>query len=269
VAVDCGAIAPNVIESELFGHVRGAFSGAVSDRKGLFEEASGGTLFLDEIGELPLPLQGKLLRVLETQEVRRVGGNRVRQVSVRVLAATNRPLAQAVNEGAFREELFHRLAVVEMRVPPLRNRREDIPLLGRHFFERFGGHGPLPPELLSSMLTRAWPGNVRELRNFVQRYMSLATIAPAGVPAPGAPLPALPPGIEALVPVHMPLKEAKDAWIDQFETVYTRTLLQHTGGNVTRAAEAAGISRRFFQRIMARTGLRDEGPGDVDLDDQG
>jgi DNA-binding NtrC family response regulator len=261
VAVDCGGIAQNVIESELFGHVRGAFSGAVSDRKGLFEDASGGTLFLDEIGELPLALQGKLLRVLETREVRRVGGNKVRQVDVRVIAATNRPLAVAVNEGAFREELYHRLAVVEIRVPPLRSRREDIPMLAAHFYESFGATGGVPPELLSTMLTRAWPGNVRELRNFVQRYVSLRAVS--GAPA-SAPVPALPPGIEALIPVHMPLKEAKDAWVDQFETVYVRTLLQSTGGNVTRAAEAAGISRRFLQRIMARTGVRGDDPGDAD-----
>jgi DNA-binding NtrC family response regulator len=259
VAVDCGGIAQNVIESELFGHVRGAFSGAVSDRKGLFEEASGGTLFLDEIGELPMPLQGKLLRVLETREVRRVGGNKVRAVDVRVIAATNRPLANAVNEGAFREELYHRLAVVEMRVPPLRNRREDIPMLAQHFYERFGGTGPVPPDLLSAMLTRAWPGNVRELRNFVQRYLSLRSVSAA---PSSAPLQALPQGIEALVPVHMPLKEARDAWVEQFETVYVRTLLQQTGGNVTRAAASAGISRRFLQRIMARTGARGDDPGE-------
>jgi DNA-binding NtrC family response regulator len=266
VAVDCGGIAQNVIESELFGHVRGAFSGAVSDRKGLFEEASGGTLFLDEIGELPLPLQGKLLRVLETREVRRVGGNRVRPVDVRVIAATNRPLAHAVNEGAFREELFHRLAVVEIRVPPLRSRRQDIPVLVQHFYERFGGQGHVPADLLSTMLTRAWPGNVRELRNFVQRYMSLraGSTAPASTPPPS-----LPQGIEALVPVHMPLKEARDAWIDQFETVYVRTLLHATGGNVTRAAATAGISRRFLQRIMSRTGVRGDDAGDVEPDDRG
>jgi DNA-binding NtrC family response regulator len=261
VAVDCGGIAQNVIESELFGHVRGAFSGAVADRLGLFEEASGGTLFLDEIGELPVPLQGKLLRVLETRDVRRVGGNKVRQVDVRVIAATNRPLAIAVNEGAFREELYHRLAVVEMRVPPLRSRREDIPMLAQHFYEAFGGASGVPSDLLSAMLTRAWPGNVRELKNFVQRYVSLraASSGPAS-----APMPALPPGIQALIPVHMPLKEARDAWIEQFETVYVRTLLQSTGGNVTRAAEAAGISRRFLQRIMARTGVRGDDPGDSD-----
>jgi DNA-binding NtrC family response regulator len=264
IAVDCGAIAPNVIESELFGHVRGAFSGAVSDRRGLFEEADGGTLFLDEIGELPIALQAKLLRALEMLEVRPVGGNTVRKLDVRIFAATNRPLSQAVNEGAFREDLYYRLAVVEIQLPPLRTRREDIPLLAQHFYSRFTeDSSPIPPDLLSALMTRSWPGNVRELRNVVERQVTLGWGA-GGVP-PAGNRRLLPSGIEAFVPVAVPLKQAREAWIEEFEGVYVRALLRKTSGNVTRAAETAGVSRRFLQRTMARLGIRvDEALSDGD-----
>jgi DNA-binding NtrC family response regulator len=256
VAVDCASIAPTVIESELFGHMRGSFSGALADRKGLFEEAHGGTLFLDEVGELPLPLQGKLLRTLETREVRRVGSNTPRPVNVRLLAATNRPLAQAVNEGLFREELYHRLAVVEVSVPPLRARREDIGSLAQYFCERFGMRTPLSPDVVSSLTNRAWPGNVRELRNYIERYAALATSAEsAPPPMVDAEMPAT---FEALIQVHIGFKEARDAFLARFEAFYGRSLLRRTGGNVTRAAELADVSRRFFQRLMMRSGLRDD-----------
>ncbi len=265
VAVDAGAIAPSVIESELFGHVRGAFSGAVSDRRGLFEEADGGTLFLDEIGELPIALQAKLLRALETHEVRRVGGNTSKRVDVRVLAATNRSLSESVNEGTFREELYHRLAVVEIHVPTLRSRREDIPMLAQHFFERFGVSEPVPPELLSALHTRGWPGNVRELRNFVQRYVTLRGAEPSpSIPPPPMSVGTLNPAVEALVPVHLPLKDARLAWMDEFDAVYVRTLLRRTKGNVTHAAEMAGVNRRFLQRLMARVGIRSDDEGGTD-----
>jgi DNA-binding NtrC family response regulator len=260
VAVDCGAIAPSLIESELFGHVRGAFSGAMSDRKGLFEEAEAGTLFLDEIRELPLALQAKLLRVLESREIRRVGSNATKRIDVRVLAATNRPLAQGVNDGSFREELYYRLAVVEIRLPALAQRREDIPLLVKHFFARLTGtEEHIPPDLVSAALTRSWPGNVRELRNFVERSVSLGYHDAAGRAEPATQGPSvLPPGLEALVPTHLPLKEAREAWTDLFEGAYARALLKKTGGNVTRAAEKAGVSRRFLQRLLARLGIRSD-----------
>jgi transcriptional regulator with GAF, ATPase, and Fis domain len=263
VAVDCGAIAPNVIESELFGHVRGAFSGAVSDRRGLFEEADGGTLFLDEIGELPLALQAKLLRALETREIRRVGGNSAKRVDVRLIAATNRGLARSVNDGSFREELYYRLAVGEIHLPPLHARRGDIPLLAQHFYGEFaGGDGAIPEGLLSALLTRSWPGNVRELRNFIERCVSLGWegIGPVKVS------PDVVPGLEALIPLDRPMKDARQAWMDQFERGYVSGQLRKTGGNVTRAAEAAGVSRRFFQRAMARLGMRSL---DVDADTDG
>jgi len=274
VAIDCGAIPENLIESELFGHVRGAFSGATFDRKGVFEEADGGTLFFDEIGELPLTMQPKLLRALESRQVRRVGSNAAKPVDVRVVAATNRSLARSVNDGSFREDLYYRLAVIEIELPSLRQRRDDIPALAEHFLERFTGTPtPAPPELLSTLLTRAWPGNIRELRNFIERTVSLGIQRPSRPPppppssrAPGQPpssaQASLPPGLGALVPVNLPLKDARLAWTEQFESVYVRALLEKTGGNVTRAAELAGVNRRFLQRMMARLGIRSADMGD-------
>jgi transcriptional regulator with PAS, ATPase and Fis domain len=265
VAVDCGAIAPNVIESELFGHVRGAFSGAVGDRRGLFEEANGGTICLDEIGELPLSLQAKLLRALEAREVRRVGSNTARPVDVRLLAATNRSLAQSVNEGTFREDLYYRLAVIELVLPPLRARREDVPMLAQHFYERFSADpAPLPPELLPALLTRSWPGNVRELRNFIERCVTLGgfNLAPQAAASSAS-------GEHAQTSVGIdlgkPLKEAREEAIERFEHLYLEMALRRAGGNVTRAAELAGVSRRFLQRTIARLGIR----GAATLDDFG
>jgi DNA-binding NtrC family response regulator len=264
VAIDCGSIAENLIESELFGHVRGAFSGAVGERRGLFEEANGGTLFLDEVGELPVGLQPKLLRALETREVRRVGSNVPRKVDVRVVAATNRPLARAVNEGTFREDLFYRLAVVEVHLPPLRARREDIPVLAQHFHDRLTGGGEkLPEALVRSLVDRGWPGNVRELRNFVERIVSLGWTPTADQPTRSEPKN----DIEALVPVDLPLKEAREVWNERFERVYLRALLARTGGNVRRAAEIAGVNRRWLQRLLAEHGRDslvsdDPDPGD-------
>jgi DNA-binding NtrC family response regulator len=265
VTVDCGAIPESLIESELFGHTRGAFTGASSDRKGAFEEAEGGTVFFDEIGELPLTMQPKLLRALESRQVRRVGSNQARRVDVRVVAATHRALARSVNDGTFREDLFYRLAVIEVELPPLRARREDIPALAAHFVERFSGAAtPVPPEVLSTLMTRAWPGNVRELRNLIERSVTLGWSASAGVEHRPASASTLPAGLSKLVPIHLPLKEARFAWTEQFELVYVQALLEKTGGNVTRAAERAGVSRRFLQRTLARLGIKSS---DADRDD--
>jgi transcriptional regulator with PAS, ATPase and Fis domain len=259
VAVDCGAIATSLIESELFGHVRGAFSGAVSDRAGLFEQADGGTIFLDEVGELPIGLQAKLLRVLELREVRRVGANVSKRVNVRVVAATNRPLARAVNDGSFREDLYYRLAVVEVRMPPLRSRPEDVTPLAQHFYEHFTGQqAPIPADLSSALVTRSWPGNVRELRNFIERSVSIGWFDEGAPPDP-ARVAALPAGLLALIPTELPLKEARQLWSDRFEVLYTRALLAKTQGNVTRAAERAGVNRRHLQRMLARLGVRYDG----------
>ncbi|MGC4089339.1 MAG: sigma 54-interacting transcriptional regulator [Polyangiaceae bacterium] len=265
VAVDCGAIAPTVIESELFGHVRGAFSGAVSDRRGLIEEAHGGTLFLDEIGELPLNLQAKLLRALETREVRRVGSNGSRPVNVRVLAATNRPLAQSVNDGTFREDLYYRLAVVELILPPLRSRREDIATLASHFYARFSGKPePMPEELMATLVARSWPGNVRELRNFVERCVTLGLPSARPSSAPIVADATLPAGIP--IDLSLSLKDARDAALTRFELAYLDAALRRAGGNVTRAAAISGVSRRFLQRLIARLGVRDV---ELELGDDG
>jgi transcriptional regulator with GAF, ATPase, and Fis domain len=254
VPVDCASIAPNLLESELFGHVRGAFSGATSDRKGLFEQADGGTLFLDEIGELPLSMQAKLLRTLESREVRRVGSNAVKTVDVRVVAATNRALASAVNSGSFREDLFYRLAVVEIDLPPLRARRDDIPLLAQHFYEQVTGKTtPLPLELLAALPSRGFSGNVRELRNFIERAVSLGMPESGQRPLEASPIAAPEPG--ALVTTELPMLEARQAWIDRFESAYVRALLERTHGNVTHAAKHARVSRRFLQTVMRRLGV--------------
>jgi transcriptional regulator with GAF, ATPase, and Fis domain len=268
VTLDCSALPDSLIESELFGHTRGAFTGAQMDRRGVFEEANGGTLFIDEVGELPLTMQPKLLRALESRSIRPVGANQQRPIDIRVVAATNRSLAQSVNEGSFREDLYYRLAVVEIELPPLRARREDVPALAAHFLERFTGKlATPPPEMLSSLMGRAWPGNIRELRNVIERSVSLGwPSAAAAGPSPRTTAAATAPiAAGAPIPVHLPLKEARVAWTEQFELVYVRALLEQTGGNVTRAAELAGVGRRFLQRAMVRLGIRaPEGPPERD-----
>ena len=255
VPIDCGAIPESLIESELFGHVRGAFSGAIADRRGVFEEAGGGTLFLDEIGEMPMALQPKLLRALETRTVRPVGASGTRPIDVRIVAATNRSLARCVNDGTFREDLYYRLAVVEAPVPSLRDRPDDVPILAGHFYKQITRTDAAPPaDFLRGLTSRSWPGNVRELRNFVERAVSLGMVGASG-PA-SAPTTAVAEDAELAVPIHLPLKDARQAWIESFELVYVRRILEKTGGNLTRAAQMAGVSRRFLQRMIVRLGPR-------------
>jgi transcriptional regulator with GAF, ATPase, and Fis domain len=278
VVADCGAIPEHLVESELFGHVRGAFTGATADRKGVFEEADGGTLFLDEIGEMPIALQPKLLRAIESRSIRRVGSSTSKTVDVRLIAATNRALAGSINQGTFREDLYYRLAVVELRLPPLRARRDDIAALATHFYRQFSRQdGSLPADFVASLAARGWPGNVRELKNYIERSVSLGTIVPR-TPAPGAAggagaaaAAAGPEAIESLVALHLPFKEARREWTKSFELVYVRAMLRMVNGNVTRAAERAGVSRRFLQRIVARLGIKpaEGGGGATDDDDDG
>ena len=250
VALDCGAVSASLMESELFGHVRGAFTGAIGDRRGVFEEAEGGTLFLDELGELPLDLQPKLLRALEKREVRRVGESRPRKIDVRVVAATNRDLASEVNKGSFREDLYFRLAVVEVKLPPLRARPEDIPTLVTHFVQRLRPDAPPPSaELLARLSKKAWPGNVRELRNAVERALALSGETQLG----GSETSAASSGLLAAV-LAMPYKEGFDRWVAEFERAYLEEALRAAGGSVSEAARRSGVTRRHIQRLMKRHG---------------
>jgi two-component system nitrogen regulation response regulator GlnG len=258
VVVDLAAISPTLIESELFGHVRGAFTGAVSDRAGAFERADGGTVFLDEVGELSSELQPRLLRALERGQIKRVGGNEYKTVNVRVVAATHRDLLAMTAEGRFREDLYHRLAVLTVRMPALRERREDIPDLVEAFLERLQRPGAIGEATLAHLVAHDWPGNVRELRNVVERAVSLA--------APGEEVPAgllaLPREASARPPsggnAALPFKEAKDALIEHFEREYLEGLLARCAGNVSRAAREAGIDRVYLHRLLKRYALTRE-----------
>ncbi|TMQ05262.1 MAG: FHA domain-containing protein [Deltaproteobacteria bacterium] len=255
---DCSAVNAQLIESELFGHRRGAFTGAIADRIGAFEEAHGGTLFLDEIGELPLELQPRLLRALDNHQVRRVGDNASRDIDVRIVAATNRNLAAEVDRGRFREDLYYRLAVVRVALPPLRERAEDLPALVAHFTEQFAHRRnpaapvtPLSEDTVRELATRTWRGNVRELRNAVFRMLSL------GEPAadPPAPTPPAAPAVSD-VDLDVPLRDARDAVLERFEIAYITAALAASGGHIGDAARRAGVHRKFFQRAMARYHLR-------------
>jgi DNA-binding NtrC family response regulator len=286
VVVDCGAMPANLMESEILGHERGAFTGADKARAGAFERADGGTLFLDEIGELPLELQPKLLRVLETREVARLGGSGPRKVDVRVVAATNRDLRTEVNRSTFRGDLFFRLSVVEIRLPALRERPEDIPLLVRHFLDdiarREGGQRTyeLSPRTLEKLARHGWPGNIRELRNFVERAVTLAdsrmiegtlsglgavmpppALSPVGAaPGPSAPGEASTPAAPARGPTDelllLPFRTAKQLYTEPFEREYLEALLARTGGNVSKASREADIDRSHLIALLKKYDLK-------------
>jgi len=262
VIVDCGAISPSLIESELFGHVRGAFTGAVKDRAGAFESADGGTVFLDEIGELPLSMQPKLLRALAAREVRRIGDAKQRKVDVRVIAATNRRLEREVNSGRFREDLYYRLSVVTIRVPPLRERLDDLHNLVNAFLtdlDALDKADLFPADVIDEMKRHEWPGNVRELRNYVERRVVLGegalrrseddtrSASPSGAP----PSPS--------VDLELPFKDAKEVVIASFERAYLTALLSWADGNVSRAARKANLDRMYLHRLLQRHGLRRSG----------
>jgi DNA-binding NtrC family response regulator len=250
VVADCGAIPASLFEAEIFGHEKGAYTGAPGGA-GLFERAHGGTLFLDEIGELPFDLQPKLLRAVQTREIRRVGGTRAIACDVRLVAATHRNLAVEINRGSFREDLYFRLAVAELVVPPLRERMEDLPALVDHFVAELGAPGAsVRPAALQAMLDHAWPGNVRELRNAVERALVLPDAPPAQL--------ALHAAAERLhleVDTTLPFREAKQILIDEFDRRLLETLLTRHDNNIAEAARATGLDRVSIYKIMNRLGM--------------
>ena len=255
IAVNCGAIPEALFESELFGHAKGAFTGAHGPKRGLFQSADGGTLFLDEIGEMPLGPQVKLLRALQEGEVLVVGAEKPTKVNVRIITATNRDLEQAVKAGTFREDLYYRIQVVPMTVPPLRERRDDIPLLAQHFLERSAKRvnkeiRGIVPEAMQKLVRYHWPGNVRELENTLEKAAVMAMqdmLTPELFPSI-----TVEPAIEGQL---KPLTEAKE----EFEKGYLKELLQVSGGNISRAAQFAGRYRADFYKLLRKYGLH---PGD-------
>ena len=279
VVVDCAALPENLLDAELFGHTKGAFTGAVGARSGAIEAADGGTVFLDEIGELPIAMQPKLLRVLESRTVRRVGETQHRSVDVRFLSATHRDLLTMVNAGEFREDLYFRLAVLPVHVPPLRERTEDIQTLVSHFLRSAGGPAHVSSELMRELTSRPWRGNVRELRNFVERARALgATQAlammqhgpppsppttsdspgPASSPslsvmasAPIIPGPPLPAADEGRV-FEQAYKDFRESWIDSGEKEYVRRLLVRHDRNVAAAAREAEVDRTYIYRLIRK-----------------
>ena len=264
VVFDCTTVPANLMESELFGHERGAFTGANQTHVGLLEQAAGGALLIDEIGDLELPLQGKLLRVLEKLEFRRVGGSKVMRADVRILAATRRDLDREVQAGRFRDDLFHRLTVARVELPPLRRRQGDVPLLVAEFCRQLGvSSSVLPPDVLARWIPAEWPGNVRELRNAVVRRIELGEHA--DVMTASAEVRALPRegaddandvtvagAVASILSTDLPLLAARQRLIDEFDRQYIARVLERHGGNVSRAAEASGIARRHFHRLIAR-----------------
>jgi len=305
VVFDCGAVPPNLIESELFGHEKGSFTGAVMTRQGLFEQADGGTLFLDELGELPLDLQPKLLRALEQREVRRVGSAKAAKVDVRIIAATNRNLEDEVRAGRFRQDLFYRLSVVRLHLPSLRDRADDIPVLIQHFLDNGAfNRKPNAPavrgvarDAIVALQNYPWPGNVRELVNVVERAVSFcdsdtielsdlpdyvrtakppprelarrANTTPPSAPAstplvsmnPNTPAPAPP---EELLATGVTFKDAKERWVASFERDYILQLLRRNTGNISHAARAADIDRKYFRKLMKKYDIEAAGVDEPD-----
>ncbi len=263
VVFDCTAVPPSLVEAELFGHERGAFTGATSIRKGVFEQAHGGTLLIDEVGDLDLSLQPKLLRAIERFEIRRIGGDKWMRVDVRVLAATRRDLDREVQAGRFRDDLFHRLAVARIELPALRNRIGDVAVLATHFWREMGGDPrAIPRELMQKWEDFEWPGNVRELKNTIARQLALGDLAdvhpehdrraasPSIAPPPGA---AQEDAIDRFVDMGLPYPQARDRILDEFEQRFVARVLSMHNGDVARAAAASGIGRRYFQKLKARS----------------
>jgi putative PEP-CTERM system response regulator len=261
VPVDCASLPENLLESELFGHEKGAFTGAHMTRPGLFEYANGGTVFLDEVGDLGGNLQAKLLRVLQERQIRRVGGNRLIPVDVRVISATNRDLEEVVKRAEFREDLFYRLNVISIPLPPLRERKGDVPLIAHHYLRKYVASSGkritgIAPETLALLESHRWPGNVRELQNVIERAVVLAEhegLLPEDLPEhirvreAGA--------VAAESRPDLPMKRAKDEWTRTFEKEYLRSLLRRHQGNISQAARAAGVDRKTIHRLLKKHGL--------------
>jgi DNA-binding NtrC family response regulator len=265
VVVDCSAIPEALIDSHLFGHIKGAFTGADRERKGAFVEASGGTLFLDELGELPLPAQARLLRALEAQTVQPVGADRPIKVDTRVVAATHRNLSAMVAAKTFRFDLFYRLAVVHVALPPIRDRVDDLPALIASFYAaRATEPGPIDGDNLDRLRRHAWPGNVRELRNVLERAWALS--------GPAAQFRALRLWVEAspgaafgeVVDTALPFKDAKERWNDHFERRYIAGVWAAHANNISRAADQAGLSRRHFRELLYKHALLPRPADDVE-----
>jgi DNA-binding NtrC family response regulator len=295
VALNCSALPSELVESELFGHTKGAFTGAIKDRGGLFEAAHGGTLFLDEIGDLGPLAQAKVLRALESGEVMRVGGTRSTLVDVRVVAATHRPLEQMVADGRFREDLLYRLKVITVALPPLRERREDLPLLAGHFLRHFATRYGRPtqvlaPDALAALLRHDWPGNVRELRNAIEGALVMAdgtsvtvgdlpvavragTVAERQVPVRHDGVADGGGAVHAAVPVagafgDLPFVEAREQALREFDRAFLAAALERHGGNIARTARALGLHRQSLQKLLARRAMRQEArAGDVGVGD--
>ncbi len=266
VPVDCAVLSENLLESELFGHVKGSFTGAIVTKPGLFEVADGGTLFLDEIGNISLTTQGKLLRVIQEREFTPVGGTKIKKVDVRIIAATNKDLPEKIKDGSFREDLFYRLNIVPLPLPPLRERRDDIPLLAQHFLEKYSrelGRKPktLSPAAVEVLMRYSWPGNVRELENTVERVTVMTeeeVILPKHFPLP---LQESPEGIRFEVPKTSDgLREIKrhlrDKAVEDIERLFVISALSRNDWNVTRSAKEVGMLRPNFQALMRKYNIR-------------
>ncbi|MHC1742497.1 MAG: sigma-54-dependent transcriptional regulator [Syntrophobacteraceae bacterium] len=266
VPINCSTIPETMIETELFGHLRGSFTGALRDKKGLIEEANQGTLFLDEIGDLSLTLQVKLLRLIQEGEYKVVGSNTLRKVDIRLIAATHQPLVEKIRKGEFREDLYYRLNVINIRLPPLRERRTDIPLLCRHFLQKYSVlHGKkvngFSARAMDYLMKREWPGNVREIENTVERGVIMATDDAVDLPdvlglerpVEGSSSDPSCPTLAADEIFTMPFKEAKDKLMEEFQAQYISKILAKHSGNVSQAAKESGIKRQYLHRLMRDT----------------
>ncbi|HEX7703026.1 MAG TPA: sigma 54-interacting transcriptional regulator [Kofleriaceae bacterium] len=271
IVVDCGAVAGTLIESELFGHEKGSFTGAVAARQGAFELAAGGTIFLDELGELSLDLQPKLLRVLEQRELRRVGGQKIIKVDIRVIAATRKDLRSEVEKGKFREDLYFRLNVVPITAPSLRERREDIPLLIDSMLKKLAPDGAhLTDNTRAALMAHDWPGNVRELRNVIERALALGAdpgmlVAPLGnSDHPGSTAKGVQLRDQIEFEPGVSFRDTKEKWNELFERRYLTWLIKRADGNISKAARDADMDRKYLHKLLRKYGITDQSGDDDD-----